>query len=109
MADGRRWTIRDRSGHTIYLTQERWDHITAPMNHPEMVHYEEHLKETVASGQRRQDSLNPQKYRYAKAFADLPADNTHIVAIILFRFRRGNDGKPLPNNYIVTAYMKEVG
>jgi hypothetical protein len=55
-------TIRDQSGHIIYLMQERWDHITAPMNHPEMVPYEEHLKETVASGQRRQDSLNPHKY-----------------------------------------------
>jgi hypothetical protein len=96
MAAGIRWTIRDQSGHIIYLTQERWDHITAPLNHPEMIRYEEHLKETVASGQRRQDSVNPQKYRYAKAFADLPVDNTHIVAIVLFRFRQGDDGKPLP-------------
>jgi hypothetical protein len=44
MAAGIRWTIRDQSGHTIYLTQERWDHITAPLNHPEMIRYEEHLK-----------------------------------------------------------------
>jgi hypothetical protein len=44
MPAGRRWTIRDQSGHTIYLTQERWDYITTPMNHPEMVRYEEHLK-----------------------------------------------------------------
>jgi hypothetical protein len=108
MAAGRRWTIRDQSGHTIYLTQERWDHITALMNHPEMVRYEEHLKETIESGQRRQDGLNPQKYRYAKAFADLLEDNTHMVAIALFRFRQGDDGKPHPNNYIVTAYMKEL-
>src|SRR2546430_14588225 len=97
MPAGRRWTIRDQSGHTIYLTQERWDHITAPLNHPElnhpeMIHYEEHLKEIVASGQRRQDSLNPQKYRYPKAIADLPEDNTHMVAIALFRFRQGDDG-----------------
>ena len=75
----------------------------------EIIGLKSQLQEAVASGQRRPDSLNPQKYRYTKAFADLPADNTHIVAIILFRFRRGNDGKPLPNNYIVTAYMKEVG
>jgi uncharacterized protein YfaT (DUF1175 family) len=34
MATGRRWTIRDCSGHTIYLAQERWDHSTAPMNQP---------------------------------------------------------------------------
>ena len=108
MATGRRWTIRDQSGHAIYLTQERRDHITAPLNHPEMIRYEEHLKETVESGQRRQDGLNPQKYRYAKAFADLPEHNTHMVAIALFRFRQRDDGKPHPNNYFVTAYMKEL-
>jgi hypothetical protein len=44
MAAGIGWTIRDQSGHTIYLTQERCDHITVPLNHPEMIHYEEHLK-----------------------------------------------------------------
>jgi len=109
MAAGRYWTIRDPSGHTIYLTWERWDHITALMNHPEMVRYEEHLQETVESGQRRQDGLNPQKYPYAKAFADLPEDNTHMVPIVLFPFRQGDDEKPHPNNSIVTPYMKELG
>jgi hypothetical protein len=109
MAAGRRWAIRDQSEPIIYLTQEQWLHITAQLNHPEMVRYEEHLKETVASGQRQEDRVNPQKYRYAKAFADLPKDNTHIVAIVLFRFRQGDDGGLLPNKYIVTAYMRELG
>jgi hypothetical protein len=67
------------------------------------------LKETVESGERGQDALNPQKYRYVKVFADLPDDNTHMVAIVLFHFRQGEDGKPLPNNSIVTPYMKELG
>jgi hypothetical protein len=71
--------------------------------------YEEHLKETIQSGHRRQDALNPQKYRYVQAFADLPEGNTHIVAIAFFRFRQGDDGKPHPNNDIVTAYMRELG
>jgi hypothetical protein len=63
----------------------------------------------VQSGQRRQDALNPQKYRYVHVFADLPEGNTHMVAIALFRFRQGNDGKPQPNNDIVAASMKELG
>jgi hypothetical protein len=58
---------------------------------------------------RRQDALNPQKYRYVKAFAELPEGNTHMIAIVLFRFSQGDDGKPYPNNYIVTAYMRELG
>jgi len=108
MTTGRRWTVRDRDGNQIYLTEERWEHIIEPINHPEMVDYEAHLKAVIRSGRRKQDSLNPQKYRYSHAFADLVADNTHIVAIVLFRFSEGEDGKPMPNNYIVTAYQKAV-
>jgi hypothetical protein len=52
--------------------------------------------------------LNPQKYRYSKAFANLTAGNTHIVAIVLCRFRETSDGQPVPNNYIITAYQKVV-
>ena|SRR3712207_5506470 len=108
MAGGRRWTIRDRYGNDIYLTEERWEHITEPINHPEMAGYEDKLKETIRRGQRKQDMLNPQKYRYSHVFDALPEYNTHIVAIVLFRFTEA-DGTILPNNYIVTAYMKEIG
>jgi len=52
--------------------------------------------------------LNSQKYRYSQPFADLGDANTHIVAIVLFRFSEGTDGKPVPNDYIVTAYPKAV-
>jgi len=109
MTGGRRWTVYDRYGNAIYLTQERWEHITAPTNHPEMTAYEGHLKETIRSGRRKQDPLNPRKYRYIKAFNDLVEDNTHIIAIVLFGFSVGEQGKPVPNHYIVTAYQKEIG
>lgn len=108
MMTGRRWAIRDRIGNAIYLTEERWTHIIESINHPEMVAYEEHLKQVLRAGQRKQDSLNPQKYRYSKAFDDLTEDNTHIVAIVLFGFSEGENGELLPNNYIVTAYQKAV-
>lgn len=105
----KRWTVTDRYGNAIYLSQERWEHIVQSLNHPEMLAYESHLQETIQSGQRKQDSFNPHKYRYVKEFADLAEDNTHIVAIVLFRFSEGEEGKPVPNNYIVTAYQKEIG
>jgi hypothetical protein len=60
-------------------------------------------------GKRKQDSLNPQKYRYAEAFDNLAADNTHIIAIVLLRLKEGESGIPEPNNYVVTAYQKEIG
>jgi hypothetical protein len=109
MTNGRRWMVRDRRGNEIYLTQERWDHIIGPNNHPEMEFYEEQLQETIRLGERKQDSLNPQKYRYSRAFDQLAEDNTHIVAIVLFRFGQSEGGEPVRNNYIVTAYQKEIG
>lgn len=109
MATGRRWTVRDRYGNEIYLTDERWKHIIDVLNHPEMADCEEQLKETIQTSSRRQDSLNPRKYRYTKAFASLSQDNTHIVAIVLLRFSQDRAGQPVPNNYIVTAYQKEMG
>ena len=109
MTAGKRWTVRDRYGNDIYLTHERWKHIVEPINHPEMLAYEEHLEATIRTGKRRQDLLNPQKYRYTRAFDDLAEDNTHIVAIVLFRFSKDASGNPVPNNYIVTAYQKGIG
>ena len=109
MESGKRWTVHDRYGNMIYLTYERWAHITEAINHPDMMEYEAELQETVRSGKRKQDSLNPYKYRYTKTFDTLTEDNTHIVAIVLFRFQPGLHGEPLPNNYIVTAYQKEIG
>lgn len=109
MATGIRWTVQDRYGNDIYLTHERWEHIVNSLNHPEMEAYEGHLKDSIRSGRRNQDSLNLQKFRYIKAFDDLAESNTHIVAIVLFRYGADQKGKPVLNNYIVTAYQKEIG
>lgn len=100
--------MRDRGGREIYLTNERWNHIIDPHNHPEMAESEEQLKETIRSGLREQDSLNPLKYRYSKACEGLAEDNTHLVAIALFRFSEDDAGNLHPNNYIVTAYQKAM-
>ncbi|MBI5829249.1 MAG: hypothetical protein HZB20_06845 [Chloroflexi bacterium] len=109
MPDGKRWTTRDRHGNDVYLTEERWEHIISPENHPELAEYEQGLKETIRAGVRQQDSLNPRKYRYGKAFTRLPMGNTHIVAVVLFAFIETESGRPQANNYVTTAYMKEIG
>ena len=109
MAAGIRWVTRDREGNEIYLTQERWEHITHPANHPDMLAYEEELKRTIQQGRRTQDEFNPQKYRYRQAFADLPEDATHIVPVGLFRFNADQGNRLATDNYIVTAYAKEIG
>lgn len=73
-----------------------------------MVDYEDELKVTIQQGRRKQDVLNPRKYRYRMAFDDLAEDNTHVTAIVLFRFQEDEDGTVVPNNYIVTAYQREL-
>ena len=107
MGSGRRWTVRDRFGNEVYLTDERWEHIID--GHPEMTGYEDALRDTIRLGQRRQEQLAPQKYRYARDFPDLPMGNTHVVAVVLFRFDESDDGRPVPNNYEVTAFQKQIG
>ena len=73
-----------------------------------MAEFEDELRETVRSGDRQQDSLNPQKYRYTGEFNHLPAHNTHIVAIVLLKWIESEQAQSIPNSFIVTAYQKEV-
>jgi hypothetical protein len=105
---GRRWTIQDRDGNPIYLTEERWQHIVEANNHPEIADYEDHLKQTIQSGRRRQEPLNPRKYRYVQLFDDLPAGFNHIVGIVLFGFDVNAQDKMVPNNFIATAFLKHM-
>ena len=109
MASPVRWSEYDRTGNEIYLSQERWEHIIAPENHPEMAVCEDQLRGAIRLGRRKQDVLNSQKYIYTASFDDLAEDNTHIVAIVLFRFREDEMRQPVSNNFIVTAYQKEIG
>ena len=106
MIQGRRWSVQDTHGNTIYLTEERWQHIVE--GHPEMAEHEAQLGDAVRLGVRSQDSLNPQKFRYLRAFRDLWGDNTHLEAVVLFRFEE-DEGRLVANNYVVTAYLKEIG
>jgi hypothetical protein len=109
MAAPVRWMERDRNGNEIYFSQERWEHIIAPENHPEMAACESQLRDTIRYGRRKQDVLNPQKYIYTAGFDGLIEDNTHIVAIVLFRLREDKARRPISNNYMVTAYQREIG
>lgn len=105
---GKRWTVDDQNGNPIYLAEERWAHIIDPTNHPEMASYEEHIKTTVRQGRRRQEPLNPRKYRYVYSFDDLPREMTHIVAIVLFGFDVNTQGETIPNNFIATPFFKHI-
>ena len=108
MSDGKRWTVKDRDGNPIYLTEERWQHITNANNHPEMADYETHLKKTIQQGRRRQEPLNPRKYRYVHPFDDLPGGSNYIVAIVLFGFDIDIYGNSVPSNFVATTFLKHI-
>jgi len=65
---GKRWTVQDRDGNPIYLTEEQWNH----------------------------------------NFDDLPDEVNHIVAIVLFGFEVDNHGRTVSNNYLATAFFKNI-
>ena len=105
---GKRWIVLDRYGNSVYLTQERWDHIIHNANHPEMEEYEEYVKSTIRKGRRKQEPLNPRKYRYYHFFDHLPEEVNSIVVIVLFGFDVNEDGQSIPNNFVATAYFKHI-
>ncbi len=105
---GKRWTVYDRDGNPVYLSEERWHHITDAENHPEMISFEEHLKTTLRQGRRKQEPLNPRKYRYIHFFEDLPDEFNHLVTIALFGFDVDEQGKTVPNNFVATAFLKHI-
>lgn len=72
--------VRDRHSNFISLTEERWDHIV--QYHPELdEHYDEVLA-TIRFGRRRQDALDPLKYKYIRSCLTLPFGMTHIVVVV---------------------------
>jgi hypothetical protein len=105
---GLRWTVQDHEGNLIHLTEERWAHIIDPKNHPEMQDYEAHLKTTIQKGHRRQEPLNPRKYRYSYQFEDLPEGMTHVVTIVCFKLDVNARRESIPNNFIATAFFKHI-
>jgi len=103
---GKIWTQRDRFGNDIYLTYERWSHIIAPDNHPQVEHYDDYLRETIRTGQRKQDPLISNTYKYYQKFDDLPRRMNHVVAVVVFRWVTDPDETMHEEKFIVTAYFQ---
>jgi hypothetical protein len=92
-------SAKDRLGHQIYLTEERWGHICE--EHPEMQQYRGQVMETLRAGRRFQDSIRPQVYFYYRDYDNVPYDNTTIVVVVRFGFN--SDGSEV--NFVMTAYQ----
>ena len=106
MTEGKLWTERDRFGNDIYLTQERWEHIIDPDNHPEVKPFFDHLAKTVRLGRRKQDPYDQNSYKYYHAFPDAPDDNTHLVVCVHFRWSTDADGNVREEKFVTTTYFQ---
>lgn len=93
-----RWIVRDRYGDEIYLSEERWEHITD--RHDELTGRLDDLLDTVRYGRRKQEPLDPQRYRYYRPYSDLLYGFNHIVAIVVFSHTTSGQ----PNHFVVTAW-----
>jgi len=102
----KKWTVQDRYGNTIYLTEERWNHILE--SRPEMEPFLEQFLETVRTGRRRQEALIPNEYRYYKQFDELLPENNHLIAKVVFKTQLDETGNYVPNNFVVTGWPKHI-
>lgn len=101
-----RWTVQDRRGRSIYMTQERWEYITT--KHPELTDHLDDVLDTLRRGSRRQDRRNPQTYTYRRACPGLPVPYNHIVVAVVFRWKHLPDGTTASNNFVVSAWGKYI-
>lgn len=106
MSSGKAWTVQDRYGNYIYLTWERWHHITDPDNHPEVEPYFDYIATTIQRGRRRQDKYDPNGYQYYQLYLDLPDDNTHMVVCVRFRWSIQSNGTIREEKFVTTAYFQ---
>ncbi len=93
-----RWTVYDRAGNEIYLTEERWAHIVT--RHDELTGRLDDLLATLRYGRRRQEALDPQAYRYYQSYDDLRYGFNHIISMVVFHYAASG----APNNFVVTAW-----
>lgn len=98
-----RWTVRDRQGREIYLTQERWEHILS--KHSELWGRLEDVLTTIRVGRRKQSKSDPQTYCYYRKIATLTPPYDTIMVFVAFRYRDlPESNKQIINNFVTTAW-----
>ena len=101
-----KWTVQDRYGNEIYLTEERWQHILA--SRPELEPHFEKFLETLRTGRRKQDPLAINEYRYFKQFDELLPENSHLILIVIFKIVPDEHGHYIHNNFVVTGWANFI-
>jgi len=102
----KKWIIHDRYNSTIYLTEERWLHILE--SRPELEPFFEQFLDTIRTGRRKQAALMPNEYHYYKQFNELLPENTHLIAVVIFKTYIDESYNYVFNNFIVTGWAQYI-
>ena len=94
--------VKDRYGYTIYLTDERWQHIIE--RHSEMVRFRKEMLLTIKVGKRKKDPTDNTRVKYYKYFDNLPRPMNFIVVIVKLQTIILPDGVS-EDHFILTAYQ----
>lgn len=99
----KRWTVVDRHGREIYLTQERWEHILS--KHFELQGRLNEVLKTIRLGRRKQTKRDPRTFIYYRRVENLPEPYNTILVFVAFRYNYLRDkDQLLPNNFVTTAW-----
>jgi len=101
-----RWTIHDRYGNEIYLTQERWLYILR--YHPQLDGLLDELLDSLHKGRRRQQPEDASRYKYYQSCVELPPEYNTIVVVVKFTTQMQADGAFAPNNFVITAWATYI-
>lgn len=101
-----KWTVHDRYGNEVYLTQERWLYILR--YHPQLEGLHDELLDILRKGKRRQQPDDPARYKYYQYSLHLPPDYNTIVVVVKFTTQFQADGILRPNNFVITAWATYI-
>ena len=97
-----RGELYDRYGNKLYMTAERWLH--AQEKRPWLTDYLDQVLETIRRGRRRQDPLNPRKYKYYWPVSGLEPEYNHLIVVVLFNTQTDEAGHTISNSYVVNVW-----
>ncbi len=98
----KRWDVHDRYGNIVYMTTERWQHVIE--SRPWLAGYHQEVLTTLRQGRRKQDTLDPRKYKYYWPCEALLPDFNHLVVVVVFGTTPDHQGHVMTNNFVVTVW-----
>ena len=102
----KQWIVYDQRGDEIYMTEERWQHITS--KHRELIGHRDDVLDTIRKGRRKQERRDPQRYRYRRVCFALRSGDNHITVVVVFSFQQSADGTVKTNNFVTTAWGEYI-